>query len=52
MYASPVTFVFPVLGFSVFPEDAFALAQMGRITPASLASGWIDSFLPYGDEDF
>lgn len=52
MYASPTTSVFPVLGFSVFPEDAFALPQMGRTTLASLASGWIDSFLPYGDEDF
>lgn len=52
MYASPATSVFLVLEFSVFPKDAFALIQMSRTTLASLASGWMDSFRPYGDEDF
>lgn len=52
MCASPATSVFSVLGFSVFPEDAFALVQMGRTTLASLAPCWMDSFLPCGDEDF
>lgn len=52
MYASPATSVFSVLGFSVFPKDAFALVQMGRTALASLASGWMDSFLSYGDEGF
>lgn len=52
MYASPATSVLLVLEFSVFPKDAFALMQMSRTTLASLASGWMDSFLPCGDGDF